>query len=293
MSLLPPSLLQKLGRTRLNPHRAGPSTGIGERRSAVLGSGMEFADHRPYQFGDDLRHLDPHLHARLGQHFVKQYHTSQQLSITILLDASRSMSFGEPAKFRFGATIAAALAYAGLAGGDLVLMGAFADGAVQWHPRVQGASRTPALVAWLEALRPAGTTDLRREIRACLPRVRSNPGLVVLVSDWFYDGVEGALDDLSHAGQEIVAVHVLSPEEVEPERLGGGELRLIDAELSHEMETFSDPTVHRRYREVLEAWTLELRDHLRARHGRYLQVRSDDDVERVLTRDWRLEGLIA
>jgi uncharacterized protein (DUF58 family) len=293
MSLLPSSLLQKLGRTRLNVHGVDASTGIGERRSRVLGSGMEFADHRPYQVGDDLRHLDPHLQARLGLPFIRQYFTGKQLSITILLDASRSMAYGEPGKFRFGSALAAGLAYAGLVGGDVVLLGAFANGKVQWHPRVQGASRTAALVTWLENLRPEGTTDLKREIRACLPRVRANPGLTLVISDWFIEGIDEALAALALARQEIVAIHVLAPEEVEPERLGPGEIRLIDAELAHELDTYADPATYQRYHEALDAWTLELRDKLRSHRGRYLRVRSDDDLERVLTRDWRLAGLIA
>lgn len=293
MSLLPSAVLQKLGRTRLNVHGVGASTGIGERRSKVLGSGMEFADHRPYQAGDDLRHLDPHLHARLGQPFIRQYFTGQQLAVTILLDASRSMAYGEPAKFRFGAALAAGLAYAGLVGGDLVLLGALANGTVHWHPRVQGASRTASLLAWLEKLQPDGTTDLQREIRACLPRIRATPGLTFLISDWFIEGVDEALTALDLARQEIVAIHVLAPEELEPERLGAGELRLIDTELAHELETYADPGLYERYKAELDAWTVELRDKLRSHHGRYLKVRSDDDLERVLTRDWRLEGLIA
>src|SRR5688572_19327830 len=99
MSLLPPTLLQKLGRTRLAVQRVLATGGTGERRSKALGSGIEFADHRAYQFGDDIRKLDPHLLARLGRHYVRQYSVSKALAVTILLDASRSMGYGKPPKF--------------------------------------------------------------------------------------------------------------------------------------------------------------------------------------------------
>ncbi|MSR21963.1 MAG: DUF58 domain-containing protein [Gemmatimonadetes bacterium] len=292
MSLLPPSLLQKLGRTRLQVQRAPASTGVGERRSKALGSGMEFADHRPYQFGDDIRHLDPHLHARLGRHYIRQYSTSQQLSVTILLDASRSMAYGDPPKFDFGRALAAGLAYAGLVGGDQVLVGVFADGGIRWHARIQGAMRTASLCSWLEGLHADGVTDLEQVVRSALPRIARVEGLTILISDWFVEGIPEALATLESAGQEVVAVHLLSPEEIEPERLGTGEVRFMDAELGNEMEMFLGRGLHQRYREELEAWSAELRAGVLAHRGRYLAARSDDDLELLLVRDWRLEGLL-
>ncbi|HWV57873.1 MAG TPA: DUF58 domain-containing protein [Longimicrobiales bacterium] len=292
MTLLPASLLQKLGRTRLNPLRAVASTGVGERRSRALGSGLEFADHRAYEFGDDTRHLDPHLYARLGRPYIRQYIAGQQLSVTVLIDASASMAFGSPTKLWMASALAAGLAYAGLAGGDRVLVGAFSGGRVHWHPRIQGTRAVPALLAWLERLRGAGTTDLRREVRASLARMGSTEGMTFLISDWFVDGVGDALAALRSASQEVVAVQVLAPEELEPERLGEGEVLLLDSESPNEVEVHLDAGAHARYRLALDEWRSELRASILGRQGRYLAVRSDDDVERVLARDWRLAGLV-
>jgi uncharacterized protein (DUF58 family) len=292
MSLLPPALLQKLGRTRLAVRHATASTGIGERRSKAVGSGIEFADHRTYQFGDDIRQLDPHLLARLGRHYVRQYSVSQALPVTILLDTSRSMHCGQPSKFDFARSLAAGLAYAGLAGGDQVLVGAFSGGRVNWHHRLQGAARTANLMAWLGRLQSEGATDLHRAVRAALPRIGRAEGLTIIISDWFVDGIPEALTALRTTGQEIVAVHLLAPEEVEPERLGVGDVRFLDAETGHEIEATLDAGTHAMYRERLERWEAELRDQVRSRHGRYVRVRSDDDLEQVFLRDWRREGLI-
>ena len=80
-------------------------------------------DHRPYQFGDDLRRVDPHLFARFGEAFVRQYNVTQRLNVTLLLDASRSMASGVPSKMRMAARIAQGLAFVALAGSDLVQVG--------------------------------------------------------------------------------------------------------------------------------------------------------------------------
>ena len=72
---------------------------------------MEFADHRRYQPGDDLRHLDTHLHRRTGEHYVRQYEVHRQLPVTIIIDGSASMNFGNPTKFAFACGLASALAF--------------------------------------------------------------------------------------------------------------------------------------------------------------------------------------
>lgn len=293
MTLLDPSFLQKLGRTQLGVRRVVASTGIGERPSRSVGSGIEFADHREYQFGDDTRKIDPHILARLGRPYIRQYTVSQALPVTILLDASQSMQHGRPQKFDFGRSLAAALAYTGLSGGDQVLTGSFSRDRVDWHHRIQGPERIGTLLAWLSGLQPAGNTDLHRTIRTVLPRIGKVPGLTILISDWFFDGVADALAALSASGQEILAIHLLAPEEVEPERLGTGNVRLVEAETGHEVETTLSSDLHREYRERLTVWQEELKAQVRFRGGRYLHVRSDDDLERLFLRDWRREGLIA
>lgn len=292
MSLLQPSVLQRLARRRLLVQRALASSGVGERRSRAKGVGIEFADHRPYQLGDDIRHLDRHVFARLGEHHVRQFSLYQQLSVTILLDASASMRFGQPDKFGFAKAVAAGLAYVALAGGDRVLVGAFSGDRLTWFSPLHGVNRAASLFNWLEQLEPHQTTNLPRVARLAVNRLRSG-GLLVVVSDWVTPDLEAALSTFDLARQELVGVQVLAPEEEEPGLLGAGELRLVDAETGNEVDLSLEPALIERYREDLETWSREVRDAVRAHRGRFLRVRSDNDVERVLTHDWRKEGLIS
>lgn len=290
MTLLPPTLLQKLGRARLQTRHAVASTGIGERRSRAKGAGIEFEDYRPYQPGDNIRYLDRSVYMRSGQHYVKQFTAYRQLPVTILLDASTSMAYGVPQKFAVAKRMVAGLAYVGLAGGDQVLVGAFGKGMV-WHVRLQGARRLASLHGWLEQLTPEGVMSPADALRQAAPRFLSE-GLTILISDWLTDGMDEVLATLHGARQEVVGIHLLSPEEVEPGRLGAGEVRFIDSESGQEIEASMDPALYQRYHQELEAWSSGLREQLHTRQGRYLRVRSDDDFEDLFLRRWRQEGLI-
>lgn len=164
----PPALLTSLMRSRLLVRHAKATVGIGERRSHHKGSGMEFVDYRRYQPGDDVRHLDPHLHARTGDHYVRQYEVYRQLPITIIVDGSASMGFGTPTKFDFACGLASALAFVGLAGGDAVDVAVHAGGRLRWHPRVRGMRRAQEIFHWFARQTPAGSGLAAPSAMCCL-----------------------------------------------------------------------------------------------------------------------------
>lgn len=292
MSLLSPRILQRLSRTKLMVRQAVASTGVGERPSRNKGPGIEFADHRLYQLGDDIRHLDRHVFARLGEHYIRQYSQYQQLPVTILLDTSASMRYGLPDKFAFASKLAAALAYVTLVGGDRVLVGSFSGKRLDWFNPLHGVHRAPALFSWIEGLTPGGTSDLTRAARLAAPRLQPE-GVLIVVSDWMVRGAQEALKVLSLLRQELVGIQVLAPEEEDSALLGAGELRLVDAETGYEVEISLDAAMRSRYREHFETWRLGVRDTLRDQQGLYLMTRSDRDLEQLLMRDWRTAGLLA
>jgi uncharacterized protein (DUF58 family) len=286
-----PRLLQSLQRSRFLVRRAKATVGIGERRSAAKGSGMEFLDYREYQPGDDVRHLDAHLFARTGGHFVRQYAVYQQLPITIIVDGSASMNFAAPTKFDFARRLASALAFVGLAGGDTVQAAVHTGGRLLWSPVVRGTRRAPVIFDWLSAQKPAGG-GFGQALGRALPQL-THRGLVILISDWWLDDPESDLKVLGALPHEVVVVHIAAPEEVEPARLGAGETRFVDAESGHEVELMVDQIVLDGYMRALADWQDRLRRQITRHLGRYLVVRSDASLERLLLRDWRRLGLIS
>ena len=126
----------------------------GERRSKCRGQSVEFADHRPYVMGDDLRLIDWNIYGRLDQLFLKLFLAEQDLSVHVLLDASASMATGEPPKDWAVRRLAAALGYVGLVNNNRVTLSAFADGI--WR-QAGGMRGRPALARLAEfLLGPAG-----------------------------------------------------------------------------------------------------------------------------------------
>jgi uncharacterized protein (DUF58 family) len=289
--ILSPGLLASLKRSRLLVRRARATVGIGERRSRRKGSGMEFIDYREYQPGDDVRHLDPHLYLRTGSHYVREHAVEQQLPVAIIVDGSASMKFGAPAKFDFSCALAAALAFVGLAGGDVVEVGVHSSGRLSWSPRVRGVRRAPVIFDWLAEQRPGGT-GFGKVLGEALPRLAYR-GLTILVSDWWVDDPDADLRVLGSMRQEVFAVHVASPEELDPARLGTGEACLVDSETGYEIELMIDRNVLVGYRTAFAAWQDRLRARITAGLGRYIPVRSDASLERLLIHDWRQQGLIA
>jgi hypothetical protein len=287
-----PALLRKLGRAKLLTRWAVATVGHGERRSKQKGAGMEFADHREYQMGDDTRHLDTHVHARLGKNYIKQYDVYQQLPITVIVDGSRSMDFGSPNKFQFAASLASVFGFLGLNGGDLVRIGVTSGDKIVWSPKFHGAQRAPHLFKWMDKQRPSARGSLGTALREAV-RSMTNRGLVILLSDMWSEDVEAAVAIIAASGQEVWGIHVLTREEVEPESMGDGDVRMLDMETGHEVEIALDRSVHDRYHKALEAWSGELQTKFSNVKGRYLLVPSDQSAEKLLLQEWRALGMIA
>jgi uncharacterized protein (DUF58 family) len=118
--LLTTELLRRLEQFQLLAARRAKSSAKGERRSRARGQSVEFADYRTYVHGDDFRYLDWNLYGRLEKLFLKLYEEERELPVRIFLDASESMTFGEPRKFDFARQVAAAIGYVALSGFDRV-----------------------------------------------------------------------------------------------------------------------------------------------------------------------------
>src|SRR5512140_2247693 len=126
-TLLTPELLRRLEQFQLLAARRAKSSSKGERRSRARGQSVEFADYRTYVHGDDFRYLDWNLYGRLERLFLKLYEEERELPVRIFLDASESMTFGEPRKFDFARQVAAAIGYVALSGFDRVSVVPFPD----------------------------------------------------------------------------------------------------------------------------------------------------------------------
>ena len=216
-TLLDAESLAKLAGLKLRFRAVVEGTLAGIHSSPHRGSSIEFAEHKEYAPGDDLRHLDWKALARLDRHYVKRFEDETDLRAYLLLDCSGSMEYGAPlSKFEYGCTLLASLAYFLLRQGDKPGLLSFSDQVVSYVPPRARSAHMLQLLAALEALRPAGGTDLGRAVKY-LTDMMGHRSLVVVVTDLFEER-EDALSMLRHLRarrHRVVLLHLLHPDELE------------------------------------------------------------------------------
>lgn len=304
--LLGPDLLRRLDRLDVISRKVFAGKLPGERRSKRRGQSVEFDDFRPYTPGDDLRHIDWHVLARLDRLVVKLFRAEEDLGVRVVLDTSLSMHAGTPLKVLTGARLAMAVGYIGLVNNDRVSAVEFAGprGYRAMTP-VRGRRYTHRLGGFLLdslSARAPETPARPMPIADALKRValdtRGGSGLVVVISD-FLDraGVRAGLDALTARGRfDVVCVQILSPGELDPtlETESGlvGDLRLTDAEAGPDAEITLTGALIRKYRDRLDRFVADLSGACAARGMTHLLVRSDADVADLIERSLRSRGVL-
>jgi uncharacterized protein (DUF58 family) len=270
---LTPDVLALLDRMTL-PSRRPVLGDAGQRRSRRTGGSVEFADFRAYVPGDDFRRVDWNAYARHEKLIVRLHSADEDVTLTMWIDTSASMAYGDPSKLQAAASLAGALGYVALGTYDRACVATFASEARMLTPRLRGRAATHRLWLALAGLDGGGHTDFSAIGRAA---TRTAPGIAVVVSDFLSQpGPDAALAALRGAGQEPALVRLLSRQELEPDLRG--DLRLVDAETRAAVEVTVTPATIAAYTRRLADRTDELRS-LAARHrARFVDLVSDGGI---------------
>jgi len=188
----------------------------GQHRSPYHGFAVEFATHREYAPGDDLRHIDWKVWSRSDRLYVKEYEEETNFACTIVLDASRSMQYGGAwRKYDYAATAAASLAYLLQQQQDAVGLAIVAEGLANNVPPSSHASNIKLLVQELENTEPEGKIDSSRTF-AELSRLLGRRGVVVMISDLFWptNVLADALKQFRLRQNEVIVFQVLHEDEL-------------------------------------------------------------------------------
>ncbi len=300
--LLSPELLRRLEQFQLLAARRAKSSAKGERRSRSRGQSVEFADYRTYVHGDDFRYLDWNLYGRLERLFLKLYEEERELPVRIFLDASESMTFGEPRKFDFARQVAAAIGYVALSGFDRVsvipfpnlgsdnnaqqTIGATSELAARGALRsVRGKKSTMQYLQNLSALSAGGAANLNEALRRGALEARQ-AGVAVVLSD-FLDpaGYEAGLSALVGRGFQVDVVQVLAPEELSPSTFG--DLRLVDSETGTMQEVTFGRYRMKSYQQTVQNFLQRLREFCQKRGISFFTVGSNTDLQELLLKQLR------
>lgn len=288
--LIDPALLKKIERLELVSRRLYQGGRSGSRKSRSRGSGMEFADHREYSPGDDFRAIDWNVYARLDELIVKTFETEQNLNVSLLVDTSASMGFGNPTKLQFAASLAAALAYLSLVNEDGIGITSIAD-TVGSELSSSRQNLSPARIFdFCSQLAPAGGTRFEETIKAFAFH-HKQPGLLLLISDfWSVARFDEILQPLVYAGYDLCGVQVLAPEELAPDF--AGEMDIVDSETRESIPLTVRGDTREKYQANLAHFLRQIEQALKTCHARFVRVTTDLSVERVLMYDLRNIGLV-
>jgi uncharacterized protein (DUF58 family) len=226
-------ILKAVRRIEITTSHLAEDVFAGEYKSVFRGRGMEFAEVRPYEPGDDIRTIDWNVTARMGHPFVKRYTEERELTVALLVDASSSLAFGSSGRFKssLAAEASAVLAFAAVGNNDRVGLVIFDEDVRRFIPPRKGRQHVLRVVREVLGAEARGAgTGLGSALEyAC--RVFKRKAVVFVISDFLAEGFDRVLR-IANGKHDVVAIVVSDPWERELPR--AGLLSLEDAE-THEV----------------------------------------------------------
>ncbi len=273
--LLPAERAARLSAFTLRPGRPLIGSGAGAHRSPRRGTSIDFADHRPYYSGDDIRRVDYHIYARLDQLVLRLYEADDDLTVRFLIDTSLSMSVGD--KLLRAKELTAALGFVALEHRDRLSVHTLDGPPMSFN----GGTGLPALLHHLERLVGRGQTDLGGSVRRVLSSTaQGRSGLNIIVSDLLSPGWVDAIRLAPARGAATIVVHVLHPDEIEPNL--SGDLDLVDIETQDRVSVSLDPTQISKVKATIAEWMNDIRQATASLGCTYVPLRTDDNLDERL-----------
>ena len=261
-----------------------------ERRTKKTGAGVEFADHRDYQPGDDFRYLDWNVYQRFDRLLLRLFEEEEDLAIYFIVDASTSMGFGDAKKLRYAKRVAAALAYVGLANLDRVSIVSTTDKVLNRMPATRGKARIFKVFRFLKELKPDGHTNLEDALKSFVAQNKRR-GLVVLASD-LYDphGFERGINVLRYNKFDPFVVHIIDKQEAKPKL--AGDVLLYDCETGDEREVTVTAKVLERFEIAYGEYLAEIDRFCSSKQVPYIQADVAIPFEELILRVFRRGGFL-
>lgn len=264
-----------------------------ERKTKKVGSGLEFADHREYSPGDDIRNVDWGVLARLNQTLIRLYEEDEDLPLRLVVDVSDSMQTRGGGKLRFAQKIAAALAYVGLSNLDRVGVVTMSGKVHETLPAVRGKGRIFRVFDFMRQSTRGGPTDIAAGCKRVAAQA-NQPGVTVVLSD-FYD-LEGAFDGLNllrFQKHEPVCIQVLDPLEADPRQTAlRGDVTLVDCEGAGRRDVTVSPDLLKKYAEAHERFRATLESKCRSRGIPYFRADIDQPFDELVLKIFRRGGVL-
>ena len=244
--------MRKLARLTLQSRDVVEGNLAGRHRSPSRGQSTEFADHRPYIPGDDLKRLDWKVLGRTERHYIRRYQDETNLRVYLLVDRSASMDYASdpslPTKYHYACQLAAALGYVVVRGRDAVGWQIFSDKIDASLPARNSLLELNNALKYLKRTGPAGTTSTAMALNLVAESIRRR-AMVIVISDLLDDqgAIVKALAHFRKQHHDVIVFHVLDPRELDLRFKRGGEFEDLE---TNEKITVDPRSVGEAYRKL-------------------------------------------
>jgi uncharacterized protein (DUF58 family) len=259
-----PEVLSRITRLELRARHVVEGFVSGMHKSPYKGYSVEFASHRQYVPGDDIRRVDWRVYAKTDRFFIKEYEEETNMRTNLLLDCSGSMAYPEHPdtdrmnKWQYAATVAASLAYLCNRQGDAVGLTLFDKAVRRQVPASTNRAVLHDLVEAIESVEPKQETDVHQPFLELAGRIPSR-GMVVILSDLLIDADEliEAIARFRYGHHDVLVLHVLDDDELE---FPFADRTLFEGMEESDLEVLTDPqSLRRSYLDALEAFIRRIR----------------------------------
>jgi uncharacterized protein (DUF58 family) len=279
-AFLDPLLLAKISDLALLARTVVDGFMHGQHRSLRKGSSMDFAEHRSYQPGDDLRRIDWRVYGRTDRFYIKEYEADTNASVLFALDTSGSMDYGSGAvtKFLYGRMLTASLAWLSQAQGDRVGLATFtADLTEVIPPSVRHLQR---MLHTLASTTPSGSSRLVHSIEK-VGLLNTRAGILVLVTDCYErpDLIGRAVDALRMHGHDVIVFHIVDPAE---RTLPGDEDTTFEDAETGRLLPLKPSDLRTRYQALVTEHHAALQTRLTAAGADYVRLDTSEPLDRAL-----------
>lgn len=283
--MIQPDFLDELRHFDASLKRKVSSIFQGEQKSAEIGEGLVFSDYRNYTPGDDTRLIDWKLYARTEKLYVKRFEEERNLTVHVLLDASRSMDFGEEKqnKFEYGAKIGLGFAYLATTENNPFRFSVFNDTFERLDKGNSNRGEILRLIDLINDTEPEGEADFRRSLEEYASTIKSR-SLVLVVSDFLEDprGIDEGLEAL--AENDLTLARVVAPDEIDIPARGDTIFEALESPTS--LRTYFSNRVKQKYKDKLNDHISQVEEVSQDLGARHVLVNTGDDFFDSFAKAW-------
>lgn len=282
LKYLDPAFVSQISNMELRARLIVEGFITGLHKSPYHGFSVEFAEHRPYNPGDELRHVDWKVYGKTDRHYVKQYEEETNLRHYVVLDTSASMRYkhaSKLSKLEYGAYLAGALHFLMARQRDATGLIAFDESIHTLRPPKSTQGYVRELLATLERLSEGADQSQKTSAASALDEVAERIGrrsLVVIITDLFeniaeHDALLHSLRHLRYRGHEVLVFHILESETERHFRFPDVPMQFVDMETGEEM-TLQPSQLRANYAEAVTAFTSRFREKCRERNIDFIEL---------------------